>query len=253
MQKKFKSVLFDLPPEVRAEVDNLIDQDYSGLAIYNSLREKFQNIKIPTLPTILRYIRYYRVQKQNIKRQLAEEKILCNFESGLAEINSVLIQISRGKDPIFNKIRLLEGLVGKCMQRITALENLEVDRKSNQNVDNIIIRYISEVKSIVDIINKLSGNNAYQDEKILIQLIRNEAKGVLEAVREIVLEICPEKYDLFKEKLLLKLQSLGLHTETRIDEVPELSSSSDSVSVSEPQVIESIPEKIIPENIECKT
>jgi hypothetical protein len=201
---KFKSAVLELPPEVRTEIDSLIEKDCSGLFIYSSLKDKYgQAVQVPTVPTLLRYIKYYRLQRGSIQKQIIDERLTYNFEGGLQEVESVLVQISQNKEPSFNKTRLLEGLAAKCIQRISELEISTIKR--DFRVENAIARYISEVKSIIETVTRLSGDTQ-KDEQVFIQLIRNESKGVLELVREIVLEIAPEKYELFKDKLKKRLQ-----------------------------------------------
>jgi len=203
---EFKSSVLKLPPEIRTELDGFIDNGKASLAIYEALRTKYGSIvQVPSVPTIIRYVKYYNLQKRNVQAKVVEERIAYKFEDGLKEIEGILVQISEGKEPRFNKIRLLEGLVAKCLSRIKELE-LYPGQKTDKDV--AIARYISEAKNIVESLNKLS-KDVQSDERVLIQLIRNESRGVLEAVREIVLEIAPDKYDLFKEKMRVKMQAQG--------------------------------------------
>jgi len=214
MSDKFKSAVLTLPPTIRTELDVLIDKNSSGLSIYKKLKEKYsQTSTIPTVPTLLRYIKYYKVQKGQVQKKIIDEKFAYNFGDGVKEIENILVQISKGSEPNFNKIRLLEGLAGKCIQRVKILEDLP--GKADPRVETAIARYISETKSIVESVTKLAEETS-KDEQVLIQLIRNESKDLLRTVREIVLDVCPEKYDLFKEKLKVKLKAVGVS----IDSLP---------------------------------
>jgi len=210
MPTAFKNSLLALPREIREDVDSLIEKQYSGKALLRHLKERYQNVAIiPSLPTILKYVRYYNSQKHNIQQQIVEEKILYNLEDGITEVNNVFLQVSSGKDPNFDKIKLLEGLAGKCVHRIHKLEDLIKDKqKPDPAVEQAIVRYVSVVKDIMQSVNTLSSTHR-EDEKIMIQLIRTEARGILDAVRSIIIEICPDKYDIFKEKLRSKLQERG--------------------------------------------
>ena len=213
---EFKSNIFNLPPNIRTELDTFIDNGKAGLAIYGALREKYGSLmRVPSVPTIIRYVKYYNLQKRNTQSKIIEERIAYKFEDGLKEIEGILIQISEGKEPRFNKIKLLEGLVAKCLRRIAELE-LYPGQKTDKEV--AIARYISEAKNIVESLTKLS-KEIQGDERVLIQLIRNESRGVLEAVREIILDIAPDKYALFKEKMRVKMKEHGAIVDVEPNEI----------------------------------
>jgi len=222
---KFRSAVLDLPSNIRAELESMIEKDRSGLAIYSSLKEKYGNTTtIPTVPTLLRYIRYYKERKGTIQKQVIEEKLAFTFEDGIREVENVLVQISQGKEPSFNKVKLLEGLAAKCLERIHFLETIDggqKQRKRDSRIETAIARYISEAKNIMESLTKLSGD-VQKDEQVLIQLIRNESKEMLSAVKDVILAICPEKYNLFREKLKLKLSEKGAVLEAQPIEVPQL-------------------------------
>ena len=218
MQIPFKSSIFDLPISIRTELEQMIDKSTSGLGIYNRLKEKYgSQTQVPTVPTILRYVKYYNGKKETLQKKVIEEKLTCNFESGLQEIEGVLTQIQQGGDPSFNKVRLLEGLVAKCLQRINDLECDQPSgkgKKKDPRIEQAIARYISEAKSIVESVTKLSGD-VQKDEQILIQLIRKETQEILALVKDIILDVCPEKYNVFRDKLKLRLQDKGKEISSR--------------------------------------
>ena len=228
MTRNFRSSILELNPTVRAELEELIEKGTSGLSIYNTLKQKYEpQIKVPTVPTILRYVKYYQLKKRDTQKKLVEEKLACDFGDGITEIENIVARVTQNEEPTFNKIRLLEGLVAKCLCRITSLESSLQGQKANPSIENAIVRYVSEVKTLAETITKLSAESQ-QSETVLIQMIRNEAKTVLEVIREIILDICPEKYDLFKEKLRRKLQDKGLEVSTQT-KVTELSKDTEQI------------------------
>ena len=239
-RNKFESVIYTFPPEARAEIDKLIEQHSSGTAILSTLRQKYSGIipSVPSLPTVLRYIKHYRFEKDNISKHIVNEKITCQYGDGLAEIDNILININEGKEPRINKVKVLEGLAAKCLQRIQYLEDEEALSKTDKNrskfdskgAEASIVRYVMEVKSILDTSHKLS-KEVQEDDKVILQIIRNESQGLLEVIKEIILDICPDQFELFKEKLKLKLQDRGIV----IDVVSE-SANKDSL----PQLTETI-------------
>lgn len=218
---KFKSAVLELPPNIRAELESMVDRSKSGLSIYSSLKEKHGNTAtIPSVPTILRYMRYYQTKKGAVQKQVFEEKLAFAFEDGLKEIESVVVQISQGKEPNFNKLKLLEGLAAKCIERVHLLEQSNVTTKKDPRIETAIARYISEARGIIESVTKLS-EEVTKDEHVLIQLIRNESRDILASVKDVILAICPEKYDLFKEKLKLKLSEKGAVIDVQpVEEAP---------------------------------
>jgi hypothetical protein len=202
---KFQNAVMALPPDIKAEVDSLVENNCSGRSLYFTLKEKYkETAQIPSIPTLLKYIKYYHASKQQVQRQVVEEKMLTKLEGGIVEVDRVLIQISKGEDPSFNKIHLLEGLAGKCLKRIQNLENMVSTYKDpDPAVENVIVRYVSTVKEIVQSVVTLA--NESQDDQVLIQMIRAETSGILRAVNEVLLDLCPDKYEEFKEKLKTKL------------------------------------------------
>jgi len=233
---KFRSAVLDLPPNVRAELEAMIDKSKSGLSIYSSLKEKYSTqTTIPSVPTILRYMRYYQEKKGAVQKQVFEEKLAFSFEDGLKEIASVVVQVSQGKEPDFNKVKLLEGLAGKCLQRVHLLEESSKSTKKDPRIETAIARYISEAKGIIESVTKLS-EEVSKDEQIMIQLIRNESREVLAAVKDVILSICPEKYDLFKEKLKIKLSEKGAVIDAQpVEEVPQALPEPEQITSIEPK------------------
>ena len=248
---KFKNVILEFPPEIRAEVDNAIEtQQLSGRAIYRMLKDKYSNvIAVPSLPTVIKYIRHHTTTQDNVKRQLIEEKTLYNLEDGVKEVTNVHLQVSRGEEPHFQKIKLLEGLAGKCIHRIHALEDLISNvKKPDPAVENVIVRYVSTIKDVLQSVAGMSSTKE-SDERVVIQMVRTEARQILNAVRSIILEICPENYDLFKEKLQVRLKDYGITSQAqqaeKIDDTPkELSEPQDHQDVIEAVIEEASPEPV---------
>jgi len=241
----FRNSVLHLPPDVKTEIDQLIDQDSSGQAIYRSLTAKYgTQLKVPSLPTILKYVRYYNSQKMGIQKQIIEERLVSQFQNGVQEIETLIAKVSQGQDQAtFNKVRVLEGLVAKCMLRIHSLELTQSSAtRPNTAVEQAIARYIAEVKSIIESIIKMSSS-IQQDEQTLIQVINVQSNKFLEVVRDIVLEVCPERYDTFRTKLESKLRDQKLFVQPQIEQPVELPTQVEQLAkeLDEPFVVPSEP------------
>jgi hypothetical protein len=207
---KFTNVVLTLPADVKAEIDALIEKQCSGRSISSTMKEKYPEstgVVIPSLPTLLKYIRYYQTSKRDLQRNSIEKGLITKLETGIVEINQVLVQVSQGQSPNFDKVRLLEGLAGKCLQRVKRLEDLTEDsKKPIPSVENAIVRYLSTVKDIIQSSAELSSDAP--NDRDLIQLVKAETRELLELVKTLILEICPEKYEEFRLRLQDKLQTM---------------------------------------------
>lgn len=185
--------------------------------------------------------------------EASADQLLSQFSAGLAEIETIVAQVRMGSHPDFNKVRLLEGLVGKCLMRITDLEDeyniykaslskkraalfgkrtgiidhttvndmiadprgkrkdVAADPAGSQkieraNVDVAIARYITEVRSIISDVLKMSAQFK-ADEVAAREHIRDEARVLLDLVKTVVMEVCPERYARFADRLTARLRS----------------------------------------------
>ena len=263
-----RSLIHDFPPEVRAEVDRMIEMRASSSAIHRMLKDKYKDIiHVPSLPTVLNYVR----NKMEINSRpgmsgLSKDTVV-QFTAGLAELAKVADQARTKNEPNFSKIRILEGLVGKCALRILAIE--EATSKTSKifpGNEQAMVKYISEIKSIIESVIKLSTDLRKDDEEI-IQLIHAEAQAFLKMVKAVVLDVCPEKYELFKARLRdgLKIKSIELNvddsdkyekkgpTDSEIllasGSLPEMASAPEPETISVP-VTETVPDAEVMKHVE---
>lgn len=211
-----KNIISTLPPEILAEVNKMVEMQASGSAIHRMLKDKYSNvIKTPALPTVLAYIRKKGEEDKRSSLSVISPSAVSQFALGLHELAKVADQARTKNEPNFSKIRILEGLVGKCVLRILAIE--EATTKTTKifpGHEQAMVKYISEIKSIIESVIKLSTDLKKDDEEIL-QLIRAESQAFLKIVKAVVLDVCPEKYESFKLKLRegLKAKSIELGTD----------------------------------------
>lgn len=220
-----KNIISTLPPEIRAEVDKMVEMQASGSATHRMLVDKYSNvIKVPALPTVLAYIRKKNEQDKRAGLSVISPSAVSQFALGLHELARVADQARTKNEPNFSKIRILEGLVGKCVLRILAIE--EATTKTTKifpGHEQAMVKYISEIKSIIESVIKLS-TDLKKDDAEIIQLIRDESQAFLKIVKAVVLDVCPEKYELFKLKLKEGLKSksveLGVEDDTKYEHKP---------------------------------
>ena len=204
---QFRNAVLDLPPEIQQEINKLIDDSNSSNNIHKTLTGKYTGkFLVPSIPTIVKYVRWYNVQKHTVVKAAIEEELLSNFKDGLAEIQSLLDRTSLEKSPNFEKIKVLDGIVGKCLLRAHDMEESVEGKVHAPTTETAIIHYYSEVRKIIETTLKLSATFK-EDEATLLQIINSEAKLFLEMVRDTVLEVCPEKAELFKRAFDRRLAS----------------------------------------------
>jgi hypothetical protein len=204
-----KGIVSKYPPEVLNEINDLIDRNNSGAFILRAIQSKYPELDPPLNHTTLnRYIKKYKHQNQVSKKIIVEAQLLAKFSEGINEIEHLVAQVTKQDNPDFNKIRLMEGLVGKCLIRINALEAASKDKASEASpgIDGAIVKYISEVRNIIESVLKMSALFR-SDEQETVRLVRLESKMILELVRSVALEVCPEKYNAFSQILKQKLQA----------------------------------------------
>jgi len=209
---KFKNPVFDLPSEIKKEIDSLIESHMSGNSLHRSLVARYgTQVTVPSIPTLLKYIKYYNGERKSEIKQATDNKLLYKLEDGITEVDNVLVQISKGEAPNFSKIKLLEGLAAKCLKRVHDLENILKDspKKLEPTAETVIVRYVTTIKDIMQSIASMSENQT--DEKVLIQMIRTEARSILDVVKLALLDVCPEKYDAFRDVLQVKLKERGIN------------------------------------------
>jgi hypothetical protein len=101
---------------------------------------------------------------------------------------------------------LLQNLVRACLQRIADLEQTNPTQDSNKNVEASIVKYVGEVRNLIDSINQHAKQDSDLREVIMKQA-RLENQIIMDAVKETVNVICPTKMADFQRVLLNKLSS----------------------------------------------
>ena len=101
---------------------------------------------------------------------------------------------------------LLQNLVRACLNRITELEATSPTQDSNKNVEASIVKYVGEIRNLVDSINQHAKSTSDLRE-VIVKQARIENQVIMDAVKETVLVMFPTKMSDFQRVLLGKLTS----------------------------------------------
>jgi hypothetical protein len=101
---------------------------------------------------------------------------------------------------------LLQNLVRACLNRISDMENTSPTQDSNKNVEASIVKYVGEVRNLVDSINH-HAKAAEDLRETVAKQARMENQVIMDAVKETVLSLFPAKMADFQRVLLSKLTS----------------------------------------------
>lgn len=216
------SHIFQYPPDVLADINELIDKGASIRVIRKRFEDKYKNVvPVPANDTISLYRKQYLAKGKSIALTTDKQEIQRQFNEGLTELDRLLTQIKGRQELNYSNVKLLQGLMGKCLLREAALE---VQQASNRTPDMYIekqmLAYISEARNYVKTIVQLTADLASQQAK-LDELVKKETRFILQTVSNIVLQICPDRYEQFSRlfKQALMNESSNLNMEVSQEEV----------------------------------
>lgn len=171
-------------------------------------------VTVPSLDAISLYRKQYQSKNTAITLQTNKTEISREFNEGLTELDRLLTQIKGRQELNYSNVKVLQGLMGKCLLRESALEHQQAsNRVPDMMVEKQILAYISEARNYVKTIVQLTADLASQQAK-LDELVKKETKFLLQTVSNIVLQICPDRYEqfsrLFKQALMNESSSLNM-------------------------------------------
>ena len=101
---------------------------------------------------------------------------------------------------------LLQNLVRACLNRISELEATSPTQDSNKNVEASIVKYVGEIRNLVDSINQ-HAKSTTELREVIVKQARIENQVIMDAVKETVSAMFPNKMADFQRVLLSKLTS----------------------------------------------
>lgn len=209
------SHIFQYPADVLEALNQKIDSGASVRVIQQFIKDNYSNVvTVPSLDAISLYRKQYQSKNTAITLQTNKTEISREFNEGLTELDRLLTQIKGRQELNYSNVKVLQGLMGKCLLRESALEHQQAsNRVPDMMVEKQILAYISEARNYVKTIVQLTADLASQQAK-LDELVKKETKFLLQTVSNIVLQICPDRYEqfsrLFKQALMNESSSLNM-------------------------------------------
>lgn len=209
------SHIFQYPADVLEALNQKIDSGASVRVIQQFIKDNYSNVvTVPSLDAISLYRKQYQSKNTAITLQTNKTEISREFNEGLTELDRLLTQIKGRQELNYSNVKVLQGLMGKCLLRESALEHQQAsNRVPDMMVEKQILAYISEARNYVKTIVQLTADLASQQAK-LDELVKKETKFLLQTVSNIILQICPQHYEqfsrLFKQALVSESSSLNM-------------------------------------------
>lgn len=209
------SHIFQYPADVLEALNQKIDSGASVRVIQQFIKDNYSNVvTVPSLDAISLYRKQYQSKNTAITLQTNKTEISREFNEGLTELDRLLTQIKGRQELNYSNVKVLQGLMGKCLLRESALEHQQAsNRVPDMMVEKQILAYISEARNYVKTIVQLTADLASQQAK-LDELVKKETKFLLQTVSNIILQICPQYYEqfsrLFKQALMNESSSLNM-------------------------------------------
>ena len=215
------SHIFQYPPEVLSDINELIDKGASIRIIRQRFADKYKNVvPVPANDTIALYRKQYLAKGKSIALSADKQDIQRQFNEGLTELDRLLTQIKGRQELNYSNVKLLQGLMGKCLLREAALEVQQAsNRIPDMYIEKQMLAYISEARNYVKTIVQLTADLASQQAK-LDDLVKKETKFILQTVSNIILQVCPQYYEQFSRKFkeALMNESSNLNMEVAQEE-----------------------------------
>ena len=209
------SHIFQYPADVLEALNQKIDSGASVRVIQQFIKDNYSNVvTVPSLDAISLYRKQYQSKNTAVTLQTNKTEISREFNEGLTELDRLLTQIKGRQELNYSNVKVLQGLMGKCLLRESALEHQQAsNRVPDMMVEKQILAYISEARNYVKTIVQLTADLASQQAK-LDELVKKETKFLLQTVSNIVLQICPDRYEqfsrLFKQALMNESSNLNM-------------------------------------------
>lgn len=212
---KFRNKMLYLPTEVITQVNEAIDRGWRSGHIHSLLRTRFvDKIKeSPSRSTVEKYVKWYLINKEKMAKEEQSQDLEVQLLSGeVKELQTGLTQLADDKTPAFDKQRMLELLVQKSVRRIGTIERWQ---KTNLNpaMENCMIRYFAEIRSLIEILAKLN-NEIKPDQEIIVNIIDSKIQPMVMSFYKVIQIIAPDKVEIAKALLKDEMKKLLTYATT---------------------------------------
>jgi len=197
MKKYTPKKMIIFPKKILEELDGYILKGYGPAVLKKILEERYKGpLKVPSTPTINVYIR-------------ERKKILKQFSENTFDLTSDLEKIGSSEIDLQDKRGLLENILKKCFDRVKKIEQRQ-SLKYSPASEAQVVRYITEVRSIIETLLKLSGELEENTQQIVVNIVNENLNDIMKVIYRVLMKVCPEKKEKFKEELQIELKKGGL-------------------------------------------
>lgn len=262
-KNEFSSIAI-LPDEMKYDIHVFLEKNFSEEDIINQLKTKYG----PTHPyPDAQELREYKKLYRGLHKALNFSSVKDTLNKYFPNFDTLLNKVSIDSMYSFKEV-LMKEMIVKCLNRMKRIEKAASDGdKVNVNQEKIILDYIDEIKTIMDMLMKLEAD-AQKDKTYIVSLISSELQPLLDAVKQTVNQVCPEKAEefklVFKERLgkavfqfdgqdKLLDNSSASESLTNLDVVQGmLKDTSDEKEEAERKIIETTPLDELPYDLQAK-
>lgn len=127
----------------------------------------------------------------------ASNKVLADVRSEISSVNELLAKVPNTSE----KAMVLKSLICKCIDRVSVIEKQPLTAQ----LEGTLVRYLGEIRENVALFVKLSDQELSEDK--VAEAVQAEFHVILEAVKDVIVEVCPQYLPAIKDRLKLKLQT----------------------------------------------
>lgn len=204
--RPFTNPVMLFPKKILQEVNDLIDNGFKQKRIHQYLTQAYgSKLKIPHYVTISYYVKHYNEVLKKPKEDLKEM-----LQKDINTLSGAVDAVESGRAGILkkNKEQVLESLIEKCNDRMERLETF-LSRSDQSDLgakyESILLKYITELRSIIETLAKLSGE-LKEEQSLIINVVKQETSLIFQLFNDVIREMVPDKFDVIKDKLDEKIK-----------------------------------------------
>ena len=215
--KKSKSAVTFYPLNIINSINDCIDKSMSYSEIVSFIKEKYAaaypGILESTTPDAVKtYMKRYNEIKIYVEKlkSYSGDKNIQKLQETVTEGEKSLERILTSKDPAkISRGQAMYSLLMKCITRFKEVEDAQIAQTClNPKLEKVLLDYIEQMKDLI--LKMASLIDEPSDEQAIIMVVRGELSDILEAVKQVVLDVCPNDYEVVIKKLKMKLTEKGI-------------------------------------------
>jgi len=192
----------ELSPKTIEYIQEMAKKGYKAYRIIRLLREHYaedlQRINGLTVPTLAAYIKNYLAtineSSNAIKNIVGKDLVISSDKSISKTLPSISELLEDSKNVQVDKLQILNKLILIALNRIQLIEQI-----SSFSKEDLIPRYLGEIRQVIELLCKLSGE--IEDTNIVVNIVNSEVEGIMKAIKQTCIEIIPDKMIDFAKSL----------------------------------------------------